>query len=279
MTPEHQKCTVDGCNGQVQKLGHLLCFTHWKLEKNKVSEHESSYLVTSQISKSKSDIEGKLNSAGLGEKYKLSSRQINSVLFELGWIERDGQGWKPTVIGEKLKAERKVFSINKVPYVLWHPMICKSRILQNAANEFLAIEVAQPAQVLASPLPEDAADKTEGFREKFPPTIRTSDGHMVRSRGEAIIDGMLYERRIVHAYERLVPVEQTLYCDFYLPEFDLYIEFWGMESNLKYKARKEKKLEIYRQNELRLIEIKDEHINNLEDYLMAQLVKYGYKAK
>ena len=120
---------------------------------------------------------------------------------------------------------------------------------------------------------------TEGFREKFPPTIRASDGHMVRSRAEAMIDAWFYENRIVHAYERLVRVEQKMYCDFYLPEYDLYIEYWGLENNSKYKARKEKKLDIYRQNELRLIEIKDEHINNLDDYLMSQLVKFGYKAK
>jgi hypothetical protein len=102
---------------------------------------------------------------------------------------------------------------------------------------------------------------------------------MVRSRAEAMIDAWLYENRIVHAYERLVRVEQQMYCDFYLPEYDLYIEFWGLENNPKYKARKDKKLEIYRTNELRLIEIKDDHINNLDDYLMGQLVKFGYKAK
>jgi len=70
-----------------------------------------------------------------------------------------------------------------------------------------------------------------------------------------------------------------MYCDFYLPEYDLYIEFWGMESNPIYKARKEKKLEIYRQNGLRLLEVKDVHINNLEDYLISQLIKFGYKPK
>lgn len=94
-----------------------------------------------------------------------------------------------------------------------------------------------------------------------------------------MIDGLLYEYRIVHAYERLVPIEEAMYCDFFLPEYNLYVEFWGMESNPKYKARKERKLELYRQNELRLIEVKDEHINNLEDYLIGQLVKFGYKAK
>jgi hypothetical protein len=200
-------------------------------------------------------------------------------LLDLGWIERDGKGWKPSEQGEKLKAEKKLHSKSGIPFVLWHQAICKSRILQNAIRELLSIEIEAPSVAQTSQIPEEAADKAEGFREKFPPTIRASDGHMVRSRGEAMIDALFYEQRIVHAYERLVPVEQTMYCDFFLPEYDLYIEFWGMESNPKYKARKEKKLEIYRKNQLKLVEVKDEHINNLEDYLMTQLVKFGYKPK
>lgn len=185
------------------------------------------------------------------------------------------------MLGEKLKAQKKISTKKKdpYPYVVWHQDICKSRILQNAVNDFLSIEVEAPVVAEPSPIQEASADKTDDFRDKFPPGIRASDGHMVRSRAEAMIDAWLYENRIVHAYERLVRVEQKMYCDFYLPEFDLYIEFWGMESNPKYKARKEVKLETYRKNGLNLIEIKDAHIDNLDDYLMSQLVKFGYKAK
>ncbi|MDE2118861.1 MAG: glycerol kinase, partial [Betaproteobacteria bacterium] len=219
-----------------------------------------------------------LTSTLMGEYFKLDAKQINRILFDLGWIEREGKGWKPSALGEKLKAQKILYQ-KKVPYVVWHQDICKSRILQNAVSEFISIEVAPPSITEPTSMPEEAADKTEDFREKFPPLIRASDGHMVRSRAEAMIDAWLYENRIVHAYERLVRVEQKMYCDFYLPEYDLYVEFWGLESNPKYKARKEKKLEIYRQNELKLIEIKNEDINNLDDYLTGQLVKFGYKAK
>lgn len=234
-------------------------------------------MVSEALTSSK-DANNTMTSTLLGEHFKLSAKQINRVLLELGWIEKDGSGWKPSTLGEKLKAQRVLYQ-KKTPFVVWHPDICKSRILQNATKELLVIEVEPPVVLQPTPVLEETADKTEGFREKFPPTIRASDGHMVRSRGEAMIDAFFYENRIVHAYERLVPIEQTMYCDFYLPELNVYVEFWGMESNPKYKARKTKKLELYRQNDLRLIEIKDEHINNLEDYLMSQLVKLGYKTK
>jgi hypothetical protein len=261
----------------VQKQGHTLCLHHWKESQYSNKELLPTCAVSDALSSSK-EVNSTLTSTLLGEHFKLSAKQINRVLLELGWIEKDGNGWKPSALGDKLKAQKILYQ-KKTPFVVWHPDICKSRILQNAIKELLAIEVEPPMVLQTAPILEEAADKTEGFREKFPPTIRASDGHMVRSRGEAMIDAFFYENRIVHAYEKLVPIEQTMYCDFYLPELSVYVEFWGMESNPKYKARKLKKLELYRLSDLKLIEIKDEHINNLEDYLMSQLVKLGYKAK
>ena len=272
-------CSVEGCNSRVQKQGHTLCLPHWKKSRQTVEESVASYVITPQSTTSHDSNNISLNATALGQWFKLDAKQINRVLLELGWIEKDGKGWKPSALGEKLKAQKRIYSKNGNASVVWHQDICKSRILQNAIGELLSIEVESPSIAQISPIPVEAADKAEGFREKFPPTIRASDGHMVRSRAEAMIDAWLYENRIVHAYERLVRVEQKMYCDFYLPEYDLHIEFWGLESNPKYKVRKEKKLEIYRENELRLVEIKDEHIDNLDDYLMSQLVKFGYKAK
>lgn len=268
-------CSVSGCGKHVQKQGYTLCYTHWKQNRQVAENSPVSLVPTSEPSESN----GMLSATALGEYFKLDAKQINRVLVELGWIQKDGKGWAPTGLGEKLKAQKNIYFKNKIPYVVWHPAICKSRILQNAAKELLVIEIEPPVVLQPAPVVEETADKTEGFREKFPPTIRASDGHMVRSRGEAMIDAFFYENRIVHAYERLVPIEQTMYCDFYLPELNVYVEFWGMESNPKYKARKTKKLELYRQSDLRLIEIKEEHINNLEDYLIGQLVKFGHKAK
>jgi len=272
-------CSVEGCNSPVQKQGHTLCYLHWRKSRQTVEESAAAYVVTPQPAVSHDTNNNFLNSTSLGERFNLNAKQLNRVLLDLGWVEKDGKGWKPSELGEKLKAKRNSHSRSGIPFVLWHQDICKSRILQNAVNELLSIEREPPSIAQIIQMPEEAADKAEGFRDKFPPAIRASDGHMVRSRGEAMIDALFYENRIVHAYERMVPVEQAMYCDFYLPEYNLYIEFWGMESDPKYKARKEKKLEIYRQNGLRLLEVKNEHINNLDDYLISQLVKFGYKPK
>lgn len=271
-------CSVEGCKSPVQKPGHTLCLPHWKESRQTAKESAASYVVTPQPTTSHDTNNTTLTSTLLGEHFNLEAKHINRVLLDIGWIEKEGNGWKPSELGEKLKAQKQTYFKNGNSYIVWHKDICKSRILQNAISEFRSIEVELPPITKISSMPEEAADKTKGFRERFPPPIRASDGHMVRSRAEAMIDGFLYGNRIVHAYEPLVPVKQEMYCDFYLPECGIYIEYWGLESDPKYKAKKEKKLEIYRQNDLRLIEIKDEHIANLDDYLMGQLVKFGYKA-
>lgn len=271
-------CSVKGCTSRVQKPEHTLCREHWNV-RWQAEQKPATYQTEEADNRFHGEGNGMLSATALGEHFKLAAKQINRVLVDLGWIEKDGDGWKPTELGEKLKAQKNVYFRNKNSYVVWHPDIRKSRILQNAVSELLSAELASSSSLQGLSMSEEEADKSEGFREKFPPAIRASDGHMVRSRGEAMIDGLLYENRIVHAYERLVPIEQAMYCDFFLPEYNLYIEFWGMESSPKYKARKEKKLDLYRQNGLKLIEVKNEHINNLEDYLMGQLVKFGYKPK
>ena len=75
---------------------------------------------------------------------------------------------------------------------------------------------------------------------------RTCDGHYVKSDPEIIIDDILYENRIVHCYEKKVPIdsdEQTIKCDWFIPVTDarhgIYIEYWGMNTK-EYLQNKEK---------------------------------------
>jgi hypothetical protein len=72
--------------------------------------------------------------------------------------------------------------------------------------------------------------------------IRTDDGHWVRSRGEAMIDSWLYNHDILHAYEKRIPfIEEKIFADFYIPNGDFYIEYWGMNSNEYLKKKSGKK--------------------------------------
>ena len=112
------------------------------------------------------------------------------------------------------------------------------------------------------------------FRSKFPANIRTEDGHLVRSKSEQIIDNWLYHKGIVHAYERRVPIEEEVYCDFFIPIGQkVWIEFWGLDEE-KYLKRKELKRKFYNQNKKNLIELVDKDIENLDDVMPIKLRPY-----
>lgn len=112
------------------------------------------------------------------------------------------------------------------------------------------------------------------FRDAFPTPYTATDGHRVRSRAELIIDNWLYARRIPHAYEYMVPTDEEMYCDFYLPDGDVYIEYWGLRDDARYSRRMEDKQRIYSDNELNLIELSDMEIERLDDTLPKLLRRF-----
>ncbi|MEI6879933.1 MAG: hypothetical protein WCK82_01220 [Bacteroidota bacterium] len=67
------------------------------------------------------------------------------------------------------------------------------------------------------------------------PDIICPDGHIVRSKSELIIDLYLCYKNIKHEYDKKIYHEgiQILMADFFLPELNLYLEFWGMMGNWK----------------------------------------------
>lgn len=216
-----------------------------------------------------------LNATNIGKHFEISSQRLNLILSELGWIEKDLAGWQITKLGKGLGGRQYEHETSGGTYVLW-----PESILINKNLTAVFKEVSMPEQQ-QKPLPgkeSSAVITTNGnFREKFPATLRTKDGHMVRSRAEVIIDNALYDYRLAHAYERKLPIEEDLYSDFFIPTENVYIEFWGMEEDPKYAERKKVKIEIYKKYDFKLIELNDNDISNLDDHLPKKLLKYGIK--
>nr|WP_314748343.1 hypothetical protein [uncultured Campylobacter sp.] len=52
-------------------------------------------------------------------------------------------------------------------------------------------------------------------------------------------------------------------------------QIWGYEDDEKYLARKQKKRELYKKYNLNLIEIDNSKINNIDDFLPRELLKFG----
>lgn len=257
------RCSVDGCEQTVPRAGHTLCYDHWK----------QSRAGTSQIAATSSG-DAMLSSTRLGKHFGLSSQRMNLVLAELGWIEKYVKGWTPTQRGNNLGAEVREMRTKGVPYVVWPKTITGNAVLQAAVADMTgqgADDAGKPTSAA------DAADDQSmaAFRQKYPATYRATDGHMVRSRGEMLIDNWLYMQGIVHAYERRLPIEQDVLCDFYLPSGKVYIEYWGMESDDRYAQRMAQKQQIYRDSGLNLVELRDNDIQNLDDVLPRELIRHG----
>ena len=128
--------------------------------------------------------------------------------------------------------------------------------------------------------PSNAAQRDNSSadpRNRYPAEYRTSDGHYVRSRAEAMIDDWLFNRHIAHAYERKLPVEEDALCDFYLPQGNVYVEFWGKEDDPAYARRMREKQEIYKRHNLQLVSLTDTELYRLDDHMPSLLRRYGVR--
>ena len=205
-----------------------------------------------------------ISPSSIGDTYKLSAQKINMIFSELGWIEKYLKGWTLTTQGMKNGGIQKEHSQSGAPFVVWPEAIRVNKSFIASIKEVLGEEI------ITSIKSED-----NDFRSKFEARHRATDGHMVRSKAEMLIDNWLYMAEIVHAYERKLPIEEDMYCDFYIPTGRVYIEYWGYENEPKYLARKKLKQDLYKKYEFNLIELLEEDVKNLDDVLPRMLLKFG----
>jgi hypothetical protein len=211
-----------------------------------------------------------LSATELGNHFGISKFRINPILSELGLVEKGIKGWKITQLGKNVGGKQFEYDKTGVPYVCWNNSILTNKRFLESIREITGE---------SSPKVKSESEQSIiGFREKFEAKHRSADGHYVRSRAEMLIDNWLYMSEIVHAYERKLPVEEEVYCDFYLPVGKVYIEFWGLENDQKYIARKREKIKIYEKYGFNLIELDDVDIQNLDDILPKKLLKFGIQA-
>ncbi|MEH7226361.1 glycerol kinase [Bacillus sp. JJ1566] len=214
--------------------------------------------------------ENLLNSTSLGKHFGISKFRINPILSELGLVQKDVKGWRVTPLGNLMGGKQFEHVKTGIPYVCWNPEILTKKSIINALKEVQGDSASEEKN--------ESKNTTVEFREKFEAKHRSADGHYVRSRAEMLIDNWLYMSEIVHAYERKLPIEEDVYCDFYLPVGKVYIEFWGLENDERYKERKKEKIRVYEKYGFNLIELDDNDIKNLDDILPKKLLKFGIQA-
>lgn len=107
--------------------------------------------------------------------------------------------------------------------------------------------------------------------------LRTVDGTLVQSDGEKRVAEWLGRNGIDYRYDgRLRIIEGfQIRPDFYLPGFDVYIEYWGMDTP-RYKAGMYVKQDLYMQAGKKLISLYPEDKTRLDRRLGDKLSAYGW---
>ena len=106
-------------------------------------------------------------------------------------------------------------------------------------------------------------------------TVRADDGTLVQSRGERRVADWLTRRGIAYRYDERVRIIEgyAVRPDFYLPEFDLYVEYWGMDTT-DYRIAMLKKKKLYQQEGKQLVSINREDSDRIESALEERLSRH-----
>lgn len=102
--------------------------------------------------------------------------------------------------------------------------------------------------------------------------LRTVDEVAVQSRGEKRIGDWLATKGIAYRYDERMMMAggERIRPDFYLPEYDLYIEYWGMDTP-EYVASRRLKQILYQRERKKLISLSFRDFEQLEDSLTEKL--------
>ncbi|MBN1676689.1 MAG: HEAT repeat domain-containing protein [Kiritimatiellae bacterium] len=110
-------------------------------------------------------------------------------------------------------------------------------------------------------------------------TIEARDGTLLQSDGERRIAEWLTAHSLAYRYDAKYRIirEFQIRPDFYLPELDVYIEYWGLDTS-QYKMSMFKKQTLYQQQGKRLISVYPHDLPRLDSLLKAKLGLLGFAA-
>ena len=108
-------------------------------------------------------------------------------------------------------------------------------------------------------------------------TIIAKAGALVQSEGERFIADWFSMHGIAYRYDERFRIlsGHAIRPDFYLPELDVYVEYWGMDT-ADYKIGMLKKQQLYQHEGKRLISIHPADKPRLDEVLRTKLSFFGY---
>lgn len=131
-------------------------------------------------------------------------------------------------------------------------------------------EKEEPSVQEQKPMPED-------YRDLYKKPYRCEDGDYVRSKSEREIDNFLFRNRIWHIYEPEYICKETgkkYYPDFYLPDYKLYIEYFGLTDE-KYLEKKAEKIRMFQNDpDIHFACVSHEDDSNITEKMKAVCQEY-----
>jgi hypothetical protein len=109
-------------------------------------------------------------------------------------------------------------------------------------------------------------------------TITAKAGTVVQSDGERLVADWLAAHGIAYRYDERFRILSgyAVRPDFYLPELDLYVEYWGMDT-ADYKIGMLKKQQLYQQEGKRVISLHPSDKPRLDAILRSKLALFGHE--
>ena len=198
---------------------------------------------------------------------RLHPRQINRALSELGLQVHSVLGWELTEQGRRLGGLQEESENSGAFYVTWPHEIIDNPVIQRELREYAeGGETPPPGDDFADDLFADIGSELVGI-----------DGHALATRFELQVCNWLYLAQLAHAHHRTLPVEEVLCADFYLPAASLYIECWEVEEPAERLSLKLKKQDVYRDLGLRVLDLKAQDGDRLDEVLGRPLIEYGIR--
>jgi hypothetical protein len=201
---------------------------------------------------------------------RLHARQINRALAELGFQHHSILGWELTPLGRTLGGQQEESKNSGAFYVTWPHEIIDNPVVHRELTR--QSDQIQPAEVSDEVAPDLFAAASEASL-----VCNGVDGHNLKTPLETRVCNWLYLAQLAHAYQRALPVEELVCADFYVPDGNVYIDCWEAEIPALELSGKLHKRELYRDLDLRYIEINASDVERLDEVLGRGLLAFGIR--
>lgn len=177
-------------------------------------------------------------------------RKLTERLFqELGWIKPWRKGWQLTTFGENSGGVQRENSKTGIPFILWDQAILDNSTISQWLDDV--------------------------YYQKNSDHITCLNGCQIENKALWQISNWFYLTGFQHALKRRLPFAELLFIDLYIPQHQLYIEYWGEHNPANELATKIRKKELLLQQNCTYIEILDEDLRNLDEVLPRKLLKFN----